>query len=110
MKRLTRHELREIYKLLIKRDKFGKQLKKEEKKELNELVKRGLRLRMIPQPDDIVEMKFQRDVNKGDAPAGYSEMKESGRMANWFWKKLEKYPALKKMGYREEDVWDYTQD
>lgn len=56
--------------------------------------------------EDSEEMIFcKRIFETSERPENSAERKEQKRMANFFWKNIEKYPVLEKLGFDVNDVY-----
>ena len=65
-----------------------------------------------PIPERILQdlLDTRKIFEMGDQPESYNEMKEAGRMARQYFKYLDKYPELVKLGFEDVNVYDPTQD
>ena len=62
-------------------------------------------------PKSLVDdMEETKKLFASEPPETHSEMEYAGDEAKWYWKMLERYPQLKKLGFKEEDVYDPTKE
>ena len=61
-------------------------------------------------PESLVDiMEETKKLFAGEPPETHSEMEYARDEAKWYWKMLERYPQLKKLGFKEKDVYDPTE-
>jgi len=86
-------------------DKIGNFSDDEQIKYINSNVSKPISTNVL---QDLLDTR--KIFTMSGAPEGYSEMKEAGKMARRYFKYLEKYPDLVKLGFEDVDVYDPTQD